>query len=330
MPLQAVHVGVPAWKGSAPYLAETLDSILMQTGADLRILISVDGRDEGVIALCGRFLADPRVTMVVQPARLGWVANCNIVLRAGWKSGADFYCIHPADDLMEPGYLAALLALAASNQGAAVVYSDIAAFGLLTTEIAQSSVIGTALQRQLILILRHFNAVAFRGLIRRSLFPRGPPLLRTKAHAHFAADTLFMSELGKGGDLVRLAEPLYRKRYHAENTHTAWADWADQVKLAAWTTHCAEMLQLALPVARSSMERRVLIGAARSRLLQLSGPPLVFGKLVTTRSPEERRKMELAFDRAALGLGAALATLFGHRDHEGDLAAAEEAAGPLR
>jgi glycine/D-amino acid oxidase-like deaminating enzyme len=45
---------------------------------------------------------------------------------------------------------------------------------------------------------------------------------------------------------------------------------------------------------------------------------------------EREQAHEVAFDRAGLSVGAALATFFGHRDHEGDLAAAEGAAGPLR
>ena len=330
MPLATVHVGVPAWRGSAPYLAETLESVLRQVGVDLRVLISVDGADDSVVALCGRFLADPRVAMVVQPTRLGWVGNCNLVLKAGWESGADFYCIHPADDLMEPGYLGALLAVASSNPGAAVVYSDIVAFGQLESTIGQHSVTGTALQRQLALILRHFDAVAFRGLIRRSRFPDAPPLLRGEAYENFAADALFMSDLARGGDLIRLAKPLYRKRYHDANTHMAWGNWSDQTKIGAWATHCAEMFLSALPTASSGTERQLLRGAARLRLLQETKPRLGFGKLVAGLTWLQKKKMELAFDKATLGggnIGGRLVTLLGVRNHKYLRRKAERAAG---
>jgi hypothetical protein len=329
VPLATVHVGVPAWRGSAPYLAETLDSVLRQAGADLRVLISVDGADDSVIALCGRFLADPRVTIVVQPSQLGWVGNCNVVLQAGWESGADFYCIHPSDDLMEPTYLDALLAVAQGNPRAAVVFSDIVAFGQLDSRISQSSVTGLVLTRQLRLLFRHFAAVAFRGLIRRSLFPDAPPLLWSEAREHFAADTLFVAKLAKRGSLIRLAEPLYRKRYHAENTHSTWGGWSDQVKIAAWTTHCAEMYRLALPVAASTAERRLLLAAARARLQQTE-PRIGFGMLVAQMPPEEQRKVELAFDKEALGsgyVGSRLLSLLGLRREVRWREKAEKAAG---
>jgi hypothetical protein len=137
-----------------------------------------------------------------------------------------------------------------------------------------------------------------------------------------------MSDLAKGGDLIRLPDPLYRKRYHAENTHTAWIDWTDHIKLAAWTTHCAETFRIALPTASSGAERQLLLGAARVRLLQETRQG--FGKLVTELPWLQRKKMELAFDRAALGrwdIGGRLITLLGLRNHRRMRRKAERAAG---
>jgi glycosyltransferase involved in cell wall biosynthesis len=59
-----ICVAVPVWRG-ADYVAETLESVLRQRGAELRIIVSVDGDDETSEAACRPFLADPRVQLLV-------------------------------------------------------------------------------------------------------------------------------------------------------------------------------------------------------------------------------------------------------------------------
>jgi len=123
-----ICVAVPVWRG-ADYVAETLESVLRQRGAELRIVVSVDGGDETSEAACRPFLADPRVHLLVQRRRLGWVGNSSAALAAAAADSADYACLQPHDDVLEEDYIAALLAAAEANPGAAVVYSDIQSFG---------------------------------------------------------------------------------------------------------------------------------------------------------------------------------------------------------
>jgi GT2 family glycosyltransferase len=292
----SVHVGVPVWRGAA-FVGETLRSVLAQQGVDLRVSVSIDGGHEETEAACAEFLGDPRVRLVVQDKRLGWAGNVNMVLEAGWNSGAGFFCIQPHDDLMEPGYLTALHAAAALHPQAAVTFSDIVAFGAPHGVIAQDSVVGTPLQRQLILLRDHFNGVAFRGLIRRALFA-SVPLLKTNDCANFAADTVFMARLASAGDLIRVPAPLYLKRYHAANTHTAWNHWDSALKVRAWLRHCADMFEEARPVAFAAGHEAMALEAARERLLQLPPRTLAFPGLVAGLSPLERSALEARFGRA--------------------------------
>jgi glycosyltransferase involved in cell wall biosynthesis len=83
-----VCVAVPVWRG-ADYVAETLESVLRQRGAELTIVVSVDGGDETSAAACRPFLADPRVRLLVQPRRLPWHGTGSAVHAAAVAEDAD-------------------------------------------------------------------------------------------------------------------------------------------------------------------------------------------------------------------------------------------------
>lgn len=292
--LPRVHVGVPVWHGEQ-FVGETMQSILSQSGVDITVFISIDGNDKQSAAACSQFLDDPRVSLSVQTDRLGWVGNCNAVIEAGWHSGSEFFCIHPHDDLMEPGYLAELVLTAENSPQASTVFSDIAAFGAMNIDIHQPSVVGTPLERQLSLLRDHFAAVAFRGLIRRSKFKQAP-LLSANEYENFAADTVFMARLAHGGDLLRVPKKLYRKRYHENNTHTAWNKWDRERQVAAWTRHCIDLCTEAMSVTDNSAELSLIAETARARLLQSDEKALMYGGLVNSLESEKRAALSAAFD----------------------------------
>ena len=97
-----VVVGIPVWQG-ANFVGETLRSVLAQEGVALRVVISVDGRDEASAAACVPFLSEARVKLVVQSSRLGWVRNSAVVLAAAVAEAADYACIQPHDDITARG-----------------------------------------------------------------------------------------------------------------------------------------------------------------------------------------------------------------------------------
>lgn len=292
-----VCVAVPVWRG-AEYVAETLESVLRQRGAALTIVASVDGADEPSAAACRPFLADSRVRLLVQPRRLGWVGNCSAALVAAAAEGVGYACLQPHDDVLEDDYLGALLAAAEANPDAAVVYSDIQSFGMHDGVIRQPTIAGSPLERQIGLLRDHFNAVAFRGLTRvsalRSILPMaGNPF------EDFAADTVWMARQALAGNLVRVPQALYRKRYHANNTHMQWLAWPYERRMTAWIRHCLDMLAEALKTSNTPSERRILHGVARMRLLQRATSTSPYHRDLVGMKPLARARMRSRFDAAA-------------------------------
>src|SRR6185436_9376486 len=99
-----IGVGVPVWRGAA-FVAETLESVLNQRGAQFKLYISIDGADTETERACLPFASDPKVRILVQPRRLGWVRNTAAVLALASEE-AEFVCVQPHDDLIETDYLA--------------------------------------------------------------------------------------------------------------------------------------------------------------------------------------------------------------------------------
>lgn len=295
-PTPLIVVGVPVWRG-AEFVAETLRSVLAQSGVELRVIISVDGPDDESVAACRPFLDDSRVKLVVQPARLGWATNAAAIQAAALADGADYVCLQPQDDTLEEIYLSELLAAAEALPKAAVVYSDIRAFGLLDRVIRQPSVIGSKLGRQASLLIDHFNAVAYRGLTRAGAV-RAAGRLSGNAFDDFAADTVWMAQVALVGHLIRVPEPLYRKRYHAGNTHAAWSHWPAERKIAAWRQHCVDMIAIGLRIAKDAAARNLLIDAARIRLLGAEGAAGPYRRELSALTAEDRAQLLHDFDAA--------------------------------
>ena len=291
-----IGVGVPVWRG-ASVVAETLESVLNQRGVRLKVFVSIDGADADTERACLPFASDPQVRIVVQPRRLGWVKNTAAVL-AGAGEQAEFVCVQPHDDWLETDYLATLLDAARDHPHAAVVFSDIAAFGTLEGVVSQESVIGTPIERQLLLLNHHFNAVAYRGLTRTSALKAVPPI-SGNGHGDFACDTVWMARLARAGDLVRVPRALYHKRYRQGSAHAEWASWRRRQKVAAWIRHCLDMLAEALTVATDIKERRLLIDAARGRLLLSHTELGPYVRQIKSLSRIGRWGMRIAFETGA-------------------------------
>jgi GT2 family glycosyltransferase len=294
-----ISIGIPVWNAGA-FIGETLESVLRQRDASFTVCISIDGSDSASAKACRPFLADGRVRMIIQEQRLGWVRNSAAVLTAALADKADYTCIQPHDDIIDENYLAELLVAAESNPAAAVVYSDLVTFGpsVDACVISQPSVIGSPQQRGLTLLSDHYNAVAYRGLIRGSML-RKVPLISGNPFNNFAADTVWMARLARVGDLLRVPRVLYRKRYHTRNTHTQWSRWRKGYKIGAWTRHCLDMLAETLAVAPDPASRRALHAAARQRLTLETAAVGPYQALLLSMSPSGKRRMIRRFEIAA-------------------------------
>jgi glycosyltransferase involved in cell wall biosynthesis len=254
--------GVPGYRGEA-FMAETLASLQAQSCADFEVLISLDGPGPALEAVCRPFLDDPRFRLVVQPERMGWVGNLNWLME---RTSTPYWLYQQQDDVLEPTYLEVLLTEAERMPEAAVVYCDIVTFGTIDARLSQPSVGGSPVGRQLTLIQDHHSAVAFRGLTRTDAL-HATGRIRPNGAGCFSSDTLWMSSIARSGELVRVPEPLYRKRYHDANEHSRWARWPDDERARAWRLHCAQQLDEALLVDATVAERRLLWSAVLTRLV---------------------------------------------------------------
>ena len=300
-----VTIGLPVYRGER-YLEEALLSAQRQTYPHFQVIISLDGPDPACEALCRPFLRDPRFRLVVQPERLGWVGNINRLLA---QLATPYWTYHQQDDVLDPRYLEVLVDHAARTPEAAVVYSDIEAFGTLSGTFAQSSVTGSAAARQLALMYEHINGVAFRGLTRAEAvtLTGGIPLNEVDS---FACEVVWMAATARWGELRRVPQTLSRKRYHADNVHMKWDTWPVEKRTRAWMVHCAAMLEQAMLVGASAPERRLLWLAAVGRLIS----PRTAARYLPIADMDAAARaalLEAFFDYVRAVKGIDLATLLG-------------------
>lgn len=105
--MAAVSVIMPAFN-VAPYIGAAIESVQAQTCADWELLIVDDGSTDDTAGIARDCAArDARVRLLQQP-NAGISAARNLALR---EATGDFLAILDSDDLWEPGFLAAQLAI---------------------------------------------------------------------------------------------------------------------------------------------------------------------------------------------------------------------------
>jgi hypothetical protein len=115
------------------------------------------------------------------------------------------------------------------------------------------------------MLQEHFPAFAFRGLTRAEALRQAGPVLEN-AVANFGVDISWLTAIARYGELHRVAEPLYRKRYHDRNTESQWWSLAKEEQIRSWAHHCVDMLKTALQVAGSPEQSRLVWFGAAARL----------------------------------------------------------------
>ncbi len=272
-----ITVCVPAYNAAA-FIEETVAHIARQSHPDMRVLIAVDLSTDGTADLCRKFARDDRFRLVVHPQRINWIRNINGMIE---KVDTDDYCIIPHDDLIEPDYLVALQETLDRNELAAVAFTDIVAFGELKGGVIQRSIDGDLFGRVMTFFVDHFDAVAFRGVVRRSR--AGPNLqLKSNAFAGYAADSLWMLQVLAHGELVRMPRRVgaqYHKYYRIGSQHHRWLKWDRELRTEAWIEHCAQCAEIAMTLPFAPAQKQLIVHAtlqrAVKRFKQMGWPPFV-------------------------------------------------------
>jgi glycosyltransferase involved in cell wall biosynthesis len=116
----AVDVGIPTY-GKPAFLAEAIESVLAQTHAHWRLLVSEDGpASEEVAAIVERYAADERVTYRATGTHVGAAANLTGLVRDGT---APYVAILHDDDRWEPTFLDARVRYLEAHPDSAFVFS---------------------------------------------------------------------------------------------------------------------------------------------------------------------------------------------------------------
>jgi glycosyltransferase involved in cell wall biosynthesis len=117
-----VSIGIPAYNG-AQFLRECLDSILAQTFEDFEVNLIDDCSTDETVAIASAYCKrDPRITVHLNPVRLGLVGNFN---RCVALARGKYVCIFGQDDVMLPENIGLKLELLENNPAVGFVHSNI-------------------------------------------------------------------------------------------------------------------------------------------------------------------------------------------------------------
>lgn len=210
---------------SSAFIARTLDAVLAQSYANLRVIISDDASSDATVEICDRYaVADPRVELHRHARRLGWVGNVNRVL--GHAKGR-YLMIMPHDDEIAPDYLAALVRALESRPDAAAAFTDMVAVGMddeprLWVFDSCDGVARPADRASRVVARRGPWWLCYRSLVRMSAF-REIGGLTTNLRGEFSADMPWVLRLAIAGELVRVPRVLYTKHRRPTSVSRSWS-----------------------------------------------------------------------------------------------------------
>ena len=253
---------VPTYNGAA-FVAATLASLAAQDHPALTVLVSDDASTDETHAICAAAAArDPRVTLLRQPTRLGWIGNSNTLLA---RADGDYAFFAPHDDLFAPTYVSQLLAALAARPDAVLAYADTVGIepdGRESLRTAARVVQpGGRVRRGLawVLVDTWDRWTPFRGLVRMAVLRRVGGLRPSRA-GEPEADGRWLFRLNLLGPFVRVPEVLCWKRIHPTSLNRSWSRWR-RVQLATRAAYVREVLAADLrPAERAAL--LAAIGAA--------------------------------------------------------------------
>lgn len=106
---------------NAPYLAQTIESVLSQEGVSLELLVFDDRSSDDSVEILKKYAGDPRLSFQVNPVNLGMAGNYNRCVQSG---RGKYVVVLGSDDILYPGHLASLVGAMDSCPGAALGYAQ--------------------------------------------------------------------------------------------------------------------------------------------------------------------------------------------------------------
>ncbi|MGH7770052.1 MAG: glycosyltransferase family 2 protein [Candidatus Binatia bacterium] len=206
-----ISIGLPVYNGER-FLAETLDSLLVQTYTEFELIISDNASTDRTEEICRRYAAkDQRVRYYRNSTNIGIGRNFNRVFEL---STAEYFKWASADDLCKPGHLAACLSMMDSDETVVLVYpktSFIDENGLpLDLKDPGWDLRSEAAHERLRYVLRarhwvnpHYGLIRASALANTRLMPSYP-----------GGDYRLLAELSLRGKFVEIPDNVFFRRIH--------------------------------------------------------------------------------------------------------------------
>lgn len=248
---------------AAAFIGPTLQSLAAQAYPRFQVLISVDASADDTADHCQRVVRDdPRFAVVRQEKRLGWIRNASELLRRA-DSELCFFISH--DDMVEPGYVEALVAALGANPRAVLAYADMEVTWPDGSRVIRrypgiDGVTERLARGRLVLARGGSWATTYRGIFRTAVARRGRPL-RVHLAGEFAADWPFLLHLALQGECVRVPRVLYRKRRQAASVSASW-----RVGVLQWLAVDLSCASLLMESDLGIRERTLLLAALAGRV----------------------------------------------------------------
>ena len=207
-----VSIGLPIYNGEG-YLAAALESVLIQTFADLEVIICDNASSDRTEAICRDYVSrDPRVRYVRSDRNLGAAPNYN---RAFALAKGRFFKWLAHDDMLAPSFLEEAAAALDADPSAVLCQSPIRFIDERGRSLGafDGRMDGTDSRRPSIrfgaVVLPSHPCTAIFGLLRRCALI-GSPLLGS----YHGCDRALLARLALRGRFLHLPEPLLMIREH--------------------------------------------------------------------------------------------------------------------
>lgn len=263
--IPSVTVLIPAFQ-SQEFICETLDSLDGQTFRNFQIFISIDKSNDDTELITKRWFKENkniRSQIFCHRNQLGMVKNVNFLIE---KCRTKYFMIMPHDDILDKNYLQKMVQCLETNKKAIMAYSDIQAFGIQSYIVIQKSTLGNRLERTLQYLNHNAGGEPFRSLVNRTMLSESIFLFENNC-SNFAADTTWVIQMAMKGELIRVPEVLYHKRYHEGSLFNPWETVRKEEKTRAWLEHCKDCLKIIFGACFNQEELDLLIKSIQSRLV---------------------------------------------------------------
>lgn len=254
---EEVSILIPAYQ-AADFIDRTLFLARGQTHQNLKILVSIDVSSDDTVSRVARHVADdPRVRLLRQDQRLGWVGNINYLLE---RVDSPYFFIYFHDDIILPQYTQVLLDSLLENSSCTSVHCDMGHFGTQKKDSPGRPMQQPTVHRLLDFMLHPLRSSPLRSMIRSD---GGSHLRLPSGTVHgLWANEPFLLDLFAAGAAAHVEETLYYRWDQREGGLTeGWRSLPTEDIVKGWRSVVDQCILVFRRVTTEAREMEQLIFA---------------------------------------------------------------------